>query len=64
MFCKWSVGITNNKISIGCKDKTIKEWDEFFKSKDIIGTKRDTQEFKQIQAVYNGFKAYYKTLNK
>ena len=64
MFCKWSFGITDNKIHIGCERRTIKEWDLFFNSTDIIETKRDTQEFKKIEAVYNGLKAYYQTLNK
>ena len=63
MHCKWSVGITNNKIHIGCKQKTIAEWDAFFASDEVIETPRNTPEFKQIQAVYEGLKAYYQFLN-
>jgi len=63
MFCKWSTGITGDKIHIGCEKRNIKEWDKFFSSTDEIETKRDTQEFKQIEAVYNGLKSYYQHLN-
>jgi hypothetical protein len=63
MFCKWGFSIVDESIKIGCETKTIKEWDLFFNGTDIIETKRDTQEFKQIQAVYNGLKAYHQTLN-
>ena len=47
MFCKWSTGITGDKISIGCETKTIKDWDKFFKSKEELETKRDSEEFKR-----------------
>lgn len=63
MFCKWSYGIKGDKIVIGCKEKTIEEWDLFFNSSEIYDTQRGTEEFKQIQAVYNALKAYYITLN-
>ena len=63
MYCKWSHGITGDKIHIGCKQKTIKEWDLFFNSEDEIETKRGTQEFKQIQAVFEAYKAYLNFLN-
>ena len=63
MFCKWPSGITGDKIHIGCEKRTIEEWDEFFNSDKVIETKRDTKEFKQIQAVYEGLRAYYKFLN-
>ena len=63
MYCKWSVGITGDKIHIGCEKRTIKEWDEFFKSDEVIETERNTKEFKQIQAVYEAYKSYYNFLN-
>ena len=63
MFCKWSHGIKGNKIKIGCKLKTIKEWDLFFNSTKEYNTPRNTKEFNQIQAVYNAIKAYCLTLN-
>ena len=62
MCCKWSFGITDNKIHIGCEKRTIEEWDAFFESDKVISTQRDTDEFKQIEAVYRGLKAYYQHL--
>jgi hypothetical protein len=63
IYCKWTHGITENKIHIGCKKRTIKEWDLFFNGNDIIETQRDTQGFKQIQAVFEAYKAYLNFLN-
>lgn len=64
MYCKWTHGITNgNLIHIGCEKKTIEEWDLFFSSDEVISTKRGTQEFKQIQAVFEAYKAYFNILN-
>ncbi len=51
------------KNKIGCEEKTVEEWDLFFNSNEVFETKRDTDEFKQIQATYNAFKAYLQTLN-
>ena len=62
IYCKWPVSIVDNKIQIGCENKTIKEWDEFFKSDYVMETKRDTNEFKRIEAVYKAYKAYLKHL--
>ena len=65
MYCKWTHGITNgNLIHIGCEQRTIEEWDKFFESDEIITTKRGTDEFKQIQAVYEAYKSYLTFLNK
>jgi len=58
IFCKWSHGITNQLIHIGCEKKTIDDWDIFFDSDQIIQTPRNTEEFKQIQAVYLAYRAY------
>ena len=64
IFCKWSYGIKGNIIIIGCKQKTIEEWDIWFNSNDEYSTSRGTEEFKQIEAIYNALKSYYLTLNK
>jgi hypothetical protein len=58
MFCKWSNAIIGDKIKIGCKEKTIEEWDLFFASDETYETDRNTEDFKQIQAVYLSYKAY------
>jgi hypothetical protein len=34
----------------------------FFASNEVLSTKRDTAEFKQIKAAYEGYKAYYLAL--
>ena len=65
IYCKWSHGITNsNLIHIGCEKRTIAEWDLFFNSDEKLSTERETQEFKQIQAVFEAYKAYLNFLNK
>jgi len=64
MYCKWTHGITEKKIHIGCEKRTIEEWDLFFSSNDIITTQRDTKEFKQIQAIFEAYKGYLNFLNK
>ena len=64
IFCKWSHSIKNDKIKIGCKKKTIEEWDIFFASDEVYTTERNTQDFKQIQAVYEAYKSYLTFLNK
>ena len=63
IYCKWSNSIKGDKIQIGCKEKTIEEWDIFFNSTEEFDTKRGTYDFKQIQAVYESLKAYYLFLN-
>ena len=62
--CKWSHGITDGMIHIGCEKRNIEDWDNFFASDEVITTERNTDEFKQIEAVYNAYKAYILTLNK
>ena len=64
IFCKWSYGIKGDLIMIGCKQKTIEEWDIWFNSNEEYSISRNTDDFKQIEAVYNSLKSYYLTLNK
>jgi len=63
LFCKWDYSILGDKIQIGCEIRTIEEWDKFFASKKVLSTKRNTEEFKQIEAIYNACKAYLITLS-
>ena len=58
MFCKWGAGVKGDNLSIGCKTKSLEEWDAFFNSDEEYSTPRDSPEFKQIQAVYEAHKAY------
>ena len=64
IFCQWSHSIIGNKIQIGCKEKTIEEWVNFFEnSTEKYSTERDTQDFKQIKAVFYSYKSYLEILN-
>jgi uncharacterized protein YjbI with pentapeptide repeats len=58
ILCKWSFGLTDETIHIGCEERTIQEWDSFFESSEVIQTKRGTKEFIQIEAVYKALRAY------
>ena len=60
MYCKWSVTYKSdlNTIKIGCKEKTIEQWDEWFKSDEVFDTPRNSDEFKRIKANYEAVKAY------
>ena len=63
-FCKWKAAIINNEIKIGCKTKSINDWDIFFNSDLEYETKRNSEEFKKIQAVFESYKTYINFLNK
>ena len=63
IYCRWSHSVKGDKIQIGCKQKTIEEWDLFFASDETFSTQRGTDEFKQIQAVFESYKAYLTFLN-
>jgi len=57
-FCKWNISIIDENIKIGCKIKSINDWDVFFNSTKEYETKRGTEEFKKIQAVFECYKTY------
>lgn len=65
IYCKWSISFHNEMIQIGCKRKTIEDWDFFFsnESKESFETARDSNDFKRIEAMYNAYKSYYLTLH-
>ena len=65
IFCKWAVTQigTTDIIKIGCKQKSIAEWVLFFAGKEEYDTKRGSTEFKQIEANFKAFEAYYNHLN-
>ena len=64
LYCKWSTSIVNDSIQIGCKTKTVKEWNEFFKSDTVFDTERDTEDFARIEAMYKANKAYLQHMKK
>jgi len=63
IYCKWPVTVLGEGIQIGCKWKTIDTWDAFFASEEEYSTRRGTDEFNQIRAAYEGYRAYYTFLN-
>ena len=63
IYCKWSHGVTNGFIHIGCEKRSIEDWKIFLNSDEKIETNRDTQEFKQIKAVISAYIAYLEVLN-
>ena len=56
--CRWSVYATPIGVKIGCNEKTIKEWDDWFASNDVFETHRDSEQFKYIRACYESAKAF------
>ena len=63
LYCKWSVGITDGMIHIGCKKQSIEDWDAFFASEQVYETPRGTDGFKRIEASYKAYKAYIQHIN-
>ena len=53
-FCKWKVYFneTKNTVKIGCKEKMVDEWEEWFASDKEYETKRGTDSFKKIEESY------------
>ena len=64
IYNKWSYSIKGDIIQIGCKEKTIEEWDKWFNSKEEYSTKRGTEDFYRIQATYLALKAYKEHMDK
>jgi uncharacterized protein YjbI with pentapeptide repeats len=58
MYCKWAISEVDGKVQIGCKLKSLEEWNEWFSGTDEYETSRDTPSFKRIQACYEAYKAY------
>ena len=50
---KWTVTWrTDGRITVGCKSKSIAEWDEWFASDEEYETPRNTADFERIEAAY------------
>ena len=64
IYCKWYVTIKDNTINIGCKNKSIPEWEDWFNnSTEEFSTKRDDEDFKRIKAMFYAYKTYYEIIN-
>jgi len=66
IFSKWNVFYElPDVIRIGCKTKTIKEWENWFEnSTEIFDHSRDSLTFKRIKAHYKSVKTYLEECNK
>ena len=60
----YNITLTDNHISFGCIQKTIKEWIKWLESNEIIETKRNTDKFKLIEMSLNLAIEQHKQLNK
>ncbi len=57
--CKWVYGFDHDgKIKIGCKSKSLEDWQKWFDSDEEYSTKRGTEDFKKIRACFEAAKAY------
>jgi hypothetical protein len=43
---------------IGCKSKTVAEWDAWFAGSEVFETDRDSEDFRRIRACFEAYKAY------
>ena len=56
---RWEIyDCEGDSVRIGCKTKTIPEWDEWFEGDEEFETKRGTEEFKQIYAHYRAVREF------
>ena len=60
---KWSIilkgtDVDKSVVSIGCKQKTVSGWDEWFAGTEEFSTKRGTKEFECIKAAWELAKAH------
>ena len=66
IYCKWAVSykLANGAISvsIGCKTKTVAEWDNWFAGTEEFDTPRGTEEFRRIRANYLAVRAYVEAM--
>ena len=65
IYARWGFAFKNDKLKIGCKIKTIDDWKDWFEnSTEEFITKRGTEDFKRLQAMYYAHEVYYNFLNK
>ena len=62
MMSKYIPLINGDNIEIGCKRKTVEEWNEWFSGKEEFDTKRGTKEFKMIYAHFKACAAYVEAM--
>ena len=61
IYCRWYVTHTVSPdllVHIGCKSKSVVDWDAWFAGSDEYDTPRDSDDFKLIRANYLAVRAY------
>jgi len=61
IYCRWPVTHTvapDLLVHIGCKSKSVSDWDAWFAGSDEYDTQRDSDDFKSIRASYLAVRAY------
>ena len=59
MYAKWHTAVNGDSLSIGCKTKTFDEWVKWFAGSEEYSTRRGTDDFKRLEAMFLADKAYY-----
>ena len=61
IYCQWPVTHTvapDLLVHIGCKSKSVSDWDAWFAGSDEYDTPRDSDDFRRIRASYLAVRAY------
>ena len=61
IYCQWPVTHTvapDLLVHIGCKSKSVVDWDAWFSGSDEYDTPRDSDDFRRIRASYLAVRAY------
>lgn len=62
--CKWKLLLNSSTLDIGCKTKTIEEWEVFFANNEFYATHPDTEEYQKIKEAFEYAKTIYNTVLK
>ena len=62
IYSKRQISIIGDYIQVGCKRKTIDEWIDWLNSDEEYETKRNTEEFKRIEAHISAYITYINVL--
>ena len=54
--CTWGTKLKGNILTIGCKSKSLEDWDEFFKLKKSYETDPNSEKYMEIEKVFKLYK--------
>ncbi len=54
--CTWRTQLKDNILTIGCKSKSLEDWDEFFKLKKSYGTDPNSEKYREIEKAFKLYK--------